>query len=189
MPCRLLEEGGRAHFMTKRFDRIPQGKLHMQSFCALGHHDFNTAGASSYEQVFQLCDQLKLNMADKEQLFLRMSFNVFAYNRDDHTKQIAFLMDKKGHWSLSPAYDITYAYNPDGQWTSRHQMQINRKTEDITNADLLAVGERQGLNKTRCEQAIERVRHAVADWTRYAHEAGVDGLFLDQIQRQLRTSR
>ncbi len=172
--CRLFEEGGRAHFMTKRFDRTDNGqKLHMQSLCAIGHYDFNVAGATSYEEAFQVCETLNLGMKAKEQLFLRMVFNVLAKNRDDHTKQISFLMDKKGLWRLSPAYDVTYAYNPDGDWTSTHQMTINRKRENITLEDFMAVGRRQGLNKSRCSSLIEQVGCAVERWEKHAEYAEV----------------
>lgn len=173
-PCRLLEENGRAHFMTRRFDRTDDGrKLHMQTLCALGHHDFNTPGATSYEQAFLLCEQLDLGMAAKEQLFLRMVFNVLAYNRDDHTKQIAFLMDKTGAWRLSPAYDMTYAFNPSGEFTSSHQMSINRKRADIHDEDLLAVAVRQGVNRALAKRLIARVREATCSWPRFARAAAV----------------
>ena len=180
--CRLLEENGRAHFMTRRFDRTDAGqKLHMQTLCALGHHDFNVPGATSYEQAFMLCEQLGLGMAAKEQLFLRMAFNVLAYNRDDHTKQIAFLMDKSGVWQLSPAYDMTYAYNPAGDFTHSHQMTINRKRMGIVDEDLLAVARRQGLNLAAARRLLGDVRAAVADWPRFALAAGVSEAHADKI--------
>ncbi|MFK8021438.1 MAG: type II toxin-antitoxin system HipA family toxin [Pseudomonadales bacterium] len=173
--CRLMEENNRAHFMTKRFDRTEDGqKLHMQSLCALGHHDFNMPGATSYEQAFLMCNLFGLGMADKEQLFLRMVFNVLAYNRDDHTKQIAYLMDKNGQWRLSPAYDVTYAYNPDGEFTSLHQMTINRKRDNINDADFLAVAQRQGLNIASAKRLIENIKSATANWYRFAEAAQVD---------------
>ena len=126
--CRLLEENGRAHFMTRRFDRGPDGgKFHMQSLCAMGHFDFNQAGAYSYEQAFQTARRLQLPQPDLTELYRRALFNILARNQDDHTKNIAFLMDKQGRWSLSPAYDLTYSYNPSGEWTARHQMSVNGK--------------------------------------------------------------
>ena len=173
--CQLMEENGRAHFMTKRFDRTQDGqKLHMQSLCALGHHDFNVPGATSYEQAFLMCHELDLGMADKEQLFLRMVFNVLAYNRDDHTKQIAFLMNKTGQWRLSPAYDVTYAYNPNGEFTSMHQMSVNRKRENITDDDFLAVAQRQGLNMASAKRLIANTKSAIAKWYSFAETAQVD---------------
>lgn len=172
--CRLLEENGRAHFMTRRFDRTDDGqKLHMQSLCALGHHDFNAPGETAYEQAFLLSQQLGLGMAAKEQLFLRMVFNVLAYNRDDHTKQMSFTMDKAGRWALSPAYDVTFAFNPQGEFTNSHQMTVNRKRSDIQQEDFLAVAKRQGLNAAQAKRHIERVRDAVTRWPAFAQEAQV----------------
>lgn len=173
--CRLMEENDRAHFMTKRFDRTDDGqKLHMQTLCALGHHDFNLPGATSYEQAFLVCNELGLGMADREQLFLRMVFNVLAWNRDDHTKQIAFLMDKAGRWQLSPAYDVNYAYNHSGEFTSSHQMTVNRKRDHITEEDFMAVAIRQGLNKASAKRLIAAVREAMAKWYDFAELARVD---------------
>jgi len=137
--CKLLEEGGRAHFLTRRFDRTASaGKLHMQSLCAIAHFDYNSAGTYSYEQAFQTMRRLRLPYNDTEQQFRRMAFNVVARNQDDHTKNIAFLMDRHGSWLLSPAFDVMYAHNPGGNWTNRHQMTINGKTDecqDIVHAE------------------------------------------------------
>jgi serine/threonine-protein kinase HipA len=172
--CRLMEENDRTHFMTKRFDRTEDGqKLHMQSLCALGHHDFNVPGATSYEQAFRMCNELELGMADKEQLFLRMVFNVLAFNRDDHTKQVAFLMDKSGQWRLGPAYDVTYSYNPDGEFTSRHQMTVNRKRDNISDEDFLAIARRQGLNMASAKRLIDHIKSATANWYSFAKAAQV----------------
>ena len=113
-PCRLLEEGGRAHFMTKRFDRQGNRKLHMQTLCGVAHYDYNLPGAYGYEQAFQVMRQLKLSKKEAAQMYRRMVFNVVARNQDDHTKNISFLMDRDGRWRLSPAYDVTYAHNPKG---------------------------------------------------------------------------
>ncbi|MCB1733442.1 MAG: HipA domain-containing protein, partial [Halieaceae bacterium] len=137
--CRLFEENGRRHFMTRRFDRLPGGdKLHMQSLCALAHYDFNMAGAHSYEQALLVMRQLGLPMRDIEQQFRRMVFNIVVRNQDDHVKNIAFLMDKQGNWSLSPAFDMTYSFNPNGAWTATHQMTMNGKREHFTLDDFRA---------------------------------------------------
>ncbi len=185
--CRLLEENGRAHFMTRRFDRTDDGqKLHMQSLCALGHHDFNVPGGTSYEQAFLLCEQLGLGMAAKEQLFRRMVFNVLAYNRDDHTKQIAFIMDKAGHWQLAPAYDMTFAYNPQGEFTSAHQMSVNRKRAGISSADFAAVAKRQGLNASLARRLVDEVQATVRNWPVYAGRAGVAEPRIEMIDALLR---
>ena len=184
MESRLMSENGRAHFMTKRFDRTKGGeKLYMQSLCALGHHDFNMPGGTSYDQAFLVCEQLGLGMRDKEQLFLRMVFNVLAYNRDDHTKQISFLMNKSGEWSLTPAYDMTYSYNPTGSFTSRHQMTVNRKREDINREDFLEVAKRQGLNVSSAKRKINDVRAALENWYEYADQAEVSGQKTKSIGR------
>ena len=138
--CRLLEENGRAHFMTRRFDRTETGaKIHMQSLAALAHLDFNAAGAHAYEQAFDVIRRLKLPMDALEQQFRRMLFNVVARNQDDHTKNIAFLMDRAGRWRLAPAFDVIYAHNPKGRWTDQHQMSINGRRDQFTRADRPAV--------------------------------------------------
>ena len=137
--CRLLEENGRRHFMTRRFDRLESGeKLHMQSLCAMAHYDFNMAGAYSYEQAFLVMRELGLPMQAIEQQFRRMVFNIVARNQDDHVKNIAFLMDKAGNWTLSPAFDLTYSFNPDGAWTARHQLTMNGKRDDFEYDDFNA---------------------------------------------------
>ena len=171
-PSRLLEESDRAHFMTRRFDR-PGGtrKLHLQSLCALGHFDFNTSGAHSYEQAFQVMRELRLPYRDAEQQYRRMVFNILARNQDDHTKNIAFLMDQEGKWRLSPAFDVTYAYNPAGDWTHRHQMTAAGKREGFTREDLLEVGRQMSVKK--CADIVVEVGEAVARWPEFAHGAGV----------------
>lgn len=185
--CRLLEEGGRRHFMAKRFDRLEKGeKLHMQSLCGLAHYDFNLAGAYSYEQALLVVRQLGLSTEAVEEQFRRMVFNVVARNQDDHVKNIAFLMDKSGRWSLSPAFDMTYSYNPSGAWTARHQMSINGKQDGFTLEDFRACAKSASMKRGRAEAILEEVRGAVATWPRYADEAGVDELRRDQIRENLR---
>jgi serine/threonine-protein kinase HipA len=185
--CRLLEEGGRRHFMTRRFDRLSDGsKLHMQSLAALGHYDFNSAGAHSYEQAFDVIKRLGLPMSAREQQFRRMIFNVVARNQDDHVKNIAFLMDKAGAWSLSPAFDVTYAYNPAGLWTSRHQMSINGRTDEFTREDFAAVAQVAGLKRGRSAAILAEVVDTVRAWARYAKAAGLPRAQRDKIARTLR---
>ncbi|NOQ90007.1 MAG: type II toxin-antitoxin system HipA family toxin, partial [Gammaproteobacteria bacterium] len=148
---RLLEENGRAHFMTRRFDRVKVNnqhqKRHMQSLCGIAHYDFNMAGAYSYEQAFAIMREMRLPKTAALQQYKRMLFNIFARNQDDHTKNIAFLMDKTGQWSLSPAYDVTYSHNPAGAWTNQHQMSINGKRDDFDREDLIAIGKSISLPK------------------------------------------
>ncbi len=183
--CRMFEEGGRAHFMTRRFDR-PSGneKLHQQSLCAMAHYDFNEPGGYSYEQAFQVMRRLRLPYDDTEQQYRRMVFNVVARNQDDHTKNIAYLMDRCGVWRLSPAFDVIYAFNPTGRFTSRHQMSINGKRDDITRDDLLSVGREMSVR--RCAAIVDEVADAVARWPEYAKDAGVEA---DRIRSIGKTHR
>jgi serine/threonine-protein kinase HipA len=172
--CRLLEENGRSHFMTRRFDRDDAGnKLHMQSLGALAHFDYNEPGSYSYEQAFLVMRQLQLPMRDLEEQYRRMVFNLVARNQDDHVKNIAFLMDRTGQWSLSPAFDITWSFNPAGDWTATHQMTVNGKRDQFIRADLLAAGRSAQLKRGRTEAIVEEVIAAVRDWPRHAAEAGV----------------
>ena len=185
--CRLLEENGRRHFMTRRFDRRTNGeKLHMQSLCAMAHFDFNNAGAYSYEQALLTIRQLGLPMADVEQQFRRMVFNVVARNQDDHVKNIAFLMDKQGAWSLAPAFDVAYSYNPNGLWTAKHQMTINGKRDNFTLKDFDACAKSALMKRGRAATIIEEVTAAVKDWSMFAEEANVKGEWADAIQRSHR---
>jgi len=178
--CRLFEEGGRAHFMTRRFDRpAGGGSLHQQSLCAIAHFDFNDPGSYSYEQAFQVNRRLRLPYEDTEQQYRRMVFNVAARNQDDHTKNIAFLMDRDGDWRLSPAFDVIYAYNPGGEWTSRHQMSVAGKRDGITRDDLLAVGLEMSVKHAAA--IIDEVCEAVSRWPGFAAEASVDPGKIDSI--------
>ena len=164
--CRLLEENGRRHFMTRRFDRLSGGeKLHMQSLCALAHFDFNQAGAYAYEQAMLTIRQLSLPMAAVEEQFRRMVFNIVARNQDDHVKNIAFLMDKQGRWSLAPAFDMTYSYNPSGSWTAAHQMTLNGKRDGFTLEDFEACAKASLMKRGRAKtdhRGSARCRHALA---------------------------
>ncbi len=171
---RLFEEGDRRHFMARRFDRTEAGgKLHMQSLGALMHFDFNLAGAYAYEQALQAIRTLGLGMDALEEQFRRMVFNVVTRNQDDHVKNIAFLMDRRGGWSLSPAFDITWSYNPEGTWTSRHQMTVNGKRDDFTFHDLEAVANGASMKRGRAREILDEVAEAVSTWPDIAHDAGV----------------
>ncbi len=184
--CRLFEEGGRRHFMTKRFDRLAGGeKLHMQSLSALAHFDFNLPGAYGYEQALGVIRELGLPMAAIEEQYRRMVFNILACNHDDHVKNIAFLMNKAGLWSLAPAYDVTYSYNPAGRWTATHQMTLNGKRENFTPEDFKACASSASMKRGRAETIIAEVREAVAHWPDYANEAGVTPDLRDRIARSL----
>ena len=185
--CRLLEENGRAHFMTRRFDRTPDGgKLHLQSLCGIAHFDFNQAGAYSYEQAFQIARRLGLPQTDLTELFRRAVFNILSRNQDDHTKNIAFLMDRRGAWRLAPAYDLIYAYNPTGAWTSRHQMTLNGKRDAFETSDLLATATHADLRPPKAKAILREVHTAVADWEKYATSAGVSRPASQEIRSHLR---
>jgi len=174
MESRLLQENGRSHFMSKRFDRSDSGpKLHMQSFGAMEHYDFKKAGAYSYEQVFQTIRKLGLPMDTIEEQFRRMAFNIIARNQDDHVKNIAFLMDKSGAWSLSPAFDMTYSYNPAGLWTSTHQMSMNAKRDRFGLEDFRACARLTSMQRGRADEILEQVQLAVLQWPQFADQDGV----------------
>jgi serine/threonine-protein kinase HipA len=186
-PCRLFEENGRRHFMTKRFDRLDSGgKLHMQSLCGMAHFDFNQAGAYGYEQALQVIRRLDLPMAAVEEQFRRMVFNIVARNQDDHVKNIAFLMDRSGNWSLAPAFDMTYSYQPGGQWTATHQMTLNGKRSDFTREDFKSCANSASMKRGRAETIIEEVRVVVKKWRDYADESRVIPQQRDKIQTALR---
>jgi serine/threonine-protein kinase HipA len=188
--CELFEENNRRHFMTKRFERSSGGeKQHMQSLAALGHYDYKMAQAHSYEQAFMVIRQLELPMSDVEQLFRRMVFNVIARNQDDHVKNIAFLMNKLGEWSLSPAFDITYSFNPSGDWTANHQMSINGKTDDFTLDDFKACAKTASMKRGRAEKIINEVKQVVSHWNTYADAVGVNPSQRDGIQNALRLNQ
>lgn len=185
--CRLFEENDRRHFMTKRFDRGDAGeKLHMQSLGGLAHFDFNRAGIYGYEQAMQVIRRLGLPMSDLEQQFRRMVFNIVARNQDDHVKNIAFLMDRSGAWSLSPAFDVTYAYQPAGAWTSSHQMTLAGKRDNFTLDDFAACADAVSMSRNRASSIIDDVRTIVSRWSAYADDAGVFPEHRERIEGTLR---
>ena len=182
--CRLLEENGRAHFMTRRFDRLSGNeKVHMQTLCGIAHYDYKMLHAYSYEQAFQVMRQLRLPYSQAEEMFRRMVFNVIARNQDDHTKNISFLMDKNGRWSLSPAYDMSWSYNPKGVWTSRHQMSVNGKWDDITRADLLALA--KNVNIKQADAIIDEVKEGVSKWRTFATQYSIPSEMVKGIDSTL----
>lgn len=184
MTSRLLEENGRAHFMTKRFDREDgEVKHHVQTFCALKHFDYNLINSFSYEQLFQCMRELKLTYADAEQMFRRMVFNVIARNCDDHTKNFSFLLKQGGKWELAPAYDLCHAYRPGSEWVSQHALSINGKRKDITKADLLVIGE-----SIRCKKAaiiVDEINDTVNQWKIFADNVEVNPDLRDEIAKTL----
>ena len=182
--CRLLEENGRRHFMTRRFDRLAGGqKLHLQSLCALAHFDFNQPGAYGYEQALLAIRRLELPMAAVEEQFRRMVFNVVARNQDDHVKNIAFLMNQSGEWSLAPAFDVTYSYNPTGPWTGTHQMTLNGKRDGFTREDVALCARSALMKRGRAATILEEVQAAVKRWPEFAAAAGVPDEWRNKIQK------
>lgn len=184
--CSLIEENGRAHFLTRRFDRVGGEKVHMQTLCGIAHYDYRLLRGYSYEQAFNIMRGLHLSYKEAQEMFRRVVFNVVVRNQDDHTKNISFLMDKQGKWRLSPAYDMGYAYNPNGAWTSAHQMSINGKFDEITKADLLELAVRNNIRNA--SQIIDEVCDACAGWQKIAKECDVPKSMIDLILPNLQLS-
>ncbi|MCA0447339.1 MAG: type II toxin-antitoxin system HipA family toxin [Bacteroidetes bacterium] len=184
MPSRLFEENGRAHFMTKRFDREGGStKHHIQTFCAMKHFDFNQVTSYSYEQLFQTMRELKLPYPDAEQLFRRMVFNVVARNCDDHTKNFAFRLKKNGQWELAPAYDICHAYQPNHKWVSQHALSVNGLRSNITRDDLLVIG--KSIKNKKSAETIDQICNTVGKWKTFADEVKVSPDLRDEIDATL----
>jgi serine/threonine-protein kinase HipA len=180
--CRLLEENGRAHFMTKRFDRESGHiKHHMQTLCAMNHIDYKKKGANGYEQLFMTIRQLSLGHDAEVEAFRRMVLNVMGRNCDDHTKNFSFLLRQGGSWELAPAYDVNFAHNPNGEWTSQHLMSVNGKFKRFTKDDLFAVADRFGIGEAT--SIIEEVRGAIKAWTSFAQKTGVSEKETDRIKK------
>ena len=181
MPSKLLEENGRAHFMTKRFDREGNDtKHHVQTLCGLQHYDYNSRGTYSYEQVFQTMRILRLTYPEAEQMFRRMVFNVLAKNCDDHTKNFAFMLKKGGKWQLTPAYDVCYAYNPDNFWLKNQTMLVRGKQEGVLKQDLLEIAKENSVK--RPDRIIDEIQTAVSNWPKFAQAAGVDNQKISALQ-------
>jgi serine/threonine-protein kinase HipA len=178
--CRLLEENGRAHFMTRRFDRDGAGgRHHVQTLCAMDHLDFRRRGANAYAQLFLAMQRLGLPREDRVEAFRRMAFAVMARNCDDHSKNTAFVLRRGERWRLAPAYDVTFAHNPNGEWTNQHLMGVNGRFRDITAQDLLADADRFGIGEAKT--ILPQVRDAIARWREFASEAGVAAVEIDRI--------
>jgi len=187
MDSKLHHEGGRSHFMTKRFDRtLNGGKIHTQTLGALAHYDYNLAGSNSYEQAIQVMKHLELSRQDLEQQVLRTFFNIVGRNQDDHVKNIAFLMDRGGKWTLSPAYDLIYSWNPTGDWTSQHQMSINNKRDNFTRNDLVSFAKTAGIKKHVANDMINLVISEFTKWPDVASSVAVSPENIDKIFSSLR---
>ena len=179
-PCRLLEENGRAHFMTKRFDREGNAKHHMQTLCGLAHLDYRQKATHDVSQLMMTIDRLQLEYPAREEAFRRVAFNVMAANCDDHSKNISFLLRDGGAWELAPAYDVTHAYNPNGEWTYQHLMSVNGKFADISHDDLMVVADEFGIGTS--ERVLDRVSTAIAAWPELAGEAKVSAAEVKRVR-------
>ena len=181
MPSRLLEEHGRAHFMTKRFDREHNVKHHVQTLCAMGHLDFKQRATHDYSQLFHVIDQLDLGADARADAFCRMTFNVASANCDDHTKNFGFLLKQGKPWSLAPAYDVTHAYNPNGEWTYQHLMSVEGEFKDISRAALFETAER--FQVPGYQDLFYQVMQAVDNWPTYAAQAGITEELAQRLRR------
>lgn len=185
--CRLMSESGRNHFLTKRFDRVNGQKIHMQTLSGIAHFDFNDIGSTSYEQLFQVMRKLKLGNDQLEQMYRRMIFNVIGRNQDDHTKNTSFILPENSEWNLSPAYDITYSFNPaKGRNTNMHQMSINGKRKEITSLDLVKIAEENMIKKPN--EIIQEVISAISEWRKKAEEHDIDQEKIKKIESNLKLS-
>ena len=186
--CRLHHEGGRSHFMTKRFDRVgTRRKIHMQTLGATQHFDFNDPSAWSYEQAAMTIRELGLGMVAVEEQFRRAFFNVVARNQDDHVKNISFLMDRSGKWTLSPAYDVVYAYNPRGVWTRNHQMSLAGRRNGFERDDILRFAASIGMKKRKALKIMDEVSASLRDWGKHAEAAGVAPRDVARIEKAFRS--
>ena len=176
--CDIIEENGRAHFITERFDRSAEGKIHMQTLCGIAHYDYNMLRVYSYEQAMQVMRSLNLKYPEMQEMFRRIVFNVVVRNQDDHTKNISFLMDRNGEWRLSPAYDVGYNYNPTGDWASQHQMSVNGKFVDICKSDLIEFADKNNIDKA--DEIIGQVVETCSQWPSVAKACGLPQSFVNR---------
>ncbi|EGQ9829724.1 type II toxin-antitoxin system HipA family toxin [Vibrio vulnificus] len=191
MPCRLLHEGNRRHFITQRFDRIKNSKAHVQTLNGLAHIDYKKPGSFSYAELFGIARQLKLSAVDAEQLFKRMTFNIIARNHDDHSKNFAFMLKqdrlKKDKWSLAPAYDLAYSYKPGSKWVNSHWMSLNGKRDNFTRSDFYSLEKLSPIfNKRKIDDIIDTTIEHVSTWRQLAEEWDVPKTLIDEIQENLR---
>ncbi|SHF06006.1 serine/threonine-protein kinase HipA [Marinomonas polaris DSM 16579] len=186
MPCRLLEEGGRRHFITQRFDRVSNTKVHVQTLNGLAHVDYNKPGSFSYAEIFSVARQLKLPATDAQQILKRMVFNIIARNHDDHAKNFAFILKNEG-WSLAPAYDLAYSYKPGSKWVNSHWMSLNGKRDGFTRADFYSLEKLSPLfGKSKIDSIVDETIECVSRWPTLAQEWGVPKLLIEEIYSNLR---
>ena len=187
--CRIYNSEGDHHFMTKRFDRDNGKKLHMQSLGALAHISYQEPGVCGYELASMYMQELGITYKEIEQFYRRMVFNCLAVNQDDHVKNVSFIMDRNGKWKLSPAYDITFSYNPDNKWLRAHQMTINGKTTEIGLSDLLEAGKKMGIKERRCKDIISEVSVVVDKFVAYAEQVGIKEKTYEYVNTVIASNR
>jgi len=186
MPCHLLDEGPRRHFTTRRFDRIGNNKIHVQTLGAIAHVDYKMPGSFSYAELFGIARQLRLPAVDAEQLLRRLIFNLVARNHDDHAKNFAFML-KDGHWRLAPAYDLVYSYKPDSFWVNSHWMSLNGKRDNFIKADLYSLEKISPLfNRRKINQLLDEICTAVCQWQQQAQQWQVPAALIKEVEKNLR---
>lgn len=178
----LLHDRDRRHFLTRRYDRTGNRKLHKVSLCGLAGMDFNMAGAYSYEQMFSVMRVLGLKHSEAEQAFRRMVFNVIGRNQDDHTKNVEFLMNEEGEWSLAPAFDMTYAFRPSSEWTAHHQMTINGKSDGFTLEDIMQVAE--AIKVKNAKEIIDEIQTVFTNFEDYM-EKDISEAMIEEMKHNL----
>ena len=188
-PCELLMDGERAHFLTQRFDRIGNHKLHYQSLCAMDHADFKMPGYYSYEQLFAVARQLRLSRAEAIEIYRRMVFNIVARNHDDHSKNFGFILPgPRAQWQLAPAFDVAYSYKPGSPWVNSHQLSVNGKRDNFNRDDLLITAKLISNFTKEAKLIIEQIQSTVSQWQQYAERSGVPDAFTQEIKQHLRLS-
>ncbi len=186
MPCHLLHEGNRRHFITQRFDRIRNKKVHVQTLNGLAHVDYKKPGSFSYAELFGIARQLRLSALEAEQLFKRMTFNIITRNHDDHSKNFAFML-KKDKWSLAPAYDLAYSYKPGSKWVNSHWMSLSGKRDNFTRSDFYSLEKLSPIfNKRKIDDIIDTTIEHVSTWRQLAQQWDVPKTLIDEIQENLR---
>ncbi|MAZ87599.1 MAG: toxin HipA [Cellvibrionaceae bacterium] len=186
MPCHLLDEGHRRHFVTQRFDRDDNQKIHIQTLTGLAHIDYKQPGTYSYAELLATARQLRLPLSDAEQIIKRMIFNIVARNHDDHAKNFGFML-KGNQWRLTPAYDVAYSYKPGSPWVNSHWMSLNGKRDHFDRDDiysLAAISPR--FSKRSLAPIIDEIIDHVSQWQKLAKANGVPASLISEIQSNLR---
>lgn len=186
MPCRLLPEGNRRHFVTQRFDRNGNDKIHVQTVNGLAHIDYKQPGSYSYAELINLARTLGVSATDATSLLKRMVFNIVARNHDDHSKNFAFML-VENKWTLAPAYDLAYSYKPGSKWVNSHWMSLNGKRDDFTREDIYSLQNlSRNFTKKKIDQIIDETIEHVSTWPTLAKESDVPKRLIEDINSNLR---